>query len=77
MKKPNIYEIKKMTKQTAPYYFDYKTMKFFGQTLKDFTVSSIDKTGRYKISAPAYDRGKYMGDSNRYFNPKNNKLELQ
>ena len=34
MKKPNIYEIKKMTKQTAPYYFDYKTMKFSFYALK-------------------------------------------
>jgi hypothetical protein len=65
-----IYEIKRLTEEISPYYFSRKTLKFFGQTLKDFSVmKQID--GRYRISAPR----KHGGESVRYFNPENNKLE--
>lgn len=72
----NIYQIKNRTLETSPFYFQRKTLKFFGQTLKDFKVKK-DGT-RYKISAPIRDRntGKTMGISVRFFNPANNKLEL-
>ena len=36
-----IYEIKKQTKKTAPYFFNRETLKFFGQTKI--------KTGEYKL----------------------------
>ena len=44
-----IYEIKQRTKKTAPYFFSKDTMRFFGQTLKDFKVSK-QNDGRFKIT---------------------------
>ena len=77
MRKPTIYEIKRLTEDTAPFFFSKNTLKFFGQRLKDFKVHSEDK-GRFMISAPAYDfRGQYMGDTVRYFNPATNELEQE
>ncbi len=71
----NIYQIKRLTAQTSPYYFSRETMKFFGQTLKSFSVRN-QPDGRYLISAPMIDRGRRVGTSERYFNPTNNQLEL-
>lgn len=70
-----IYEIKRLTAETEPYYFDRKTMQFFGQTMKSFKVEKCED-GRYKISAPMksyWDTP--IGTSVRFFNPENNKLE--
>lgn len=71
-----IYEIKAKTAETSPYYFTRKTLQFFGQTMRSFSVKK-QPDGRYKISAPIYDRynGKFAGESVRYFNPINNELE--
>jgi len=75
-----IYEMKRETLTTSPYYFDRETMKFFGQTMKDFRVVK-QYDGRYKISAPMYSTDyatgnkTRMGESVRYFNPENNELE--
>jgi len=66
-----INKIKELTKETCPHYFSRDTMKFFGQTLKDFKVKRMFD-GRYQISAPTY-MGRF---SVRYFNPANNELEL-
>lgn len=70
-----IYEIKAKTAETAPYYFSTKTLKFFGQTMRSFSVrKQLD--GRFLISAPMKDRlGKIVGQSERFYNPTNNKLE--
>jgi hypothetical protein len=38
MKKPSIYEIKRRTSKTAPYFFSRQTLKFWGQTMKSFKV---------------------------------------
>lgn len=48
-------------------------MKFFGQTLKDFSVIK-QHDGRYRISAPIRLRNdaKIVAHSIRYFNPENN-----
>ena len=70
-----IYDIKRLTAQTAPYYFDYRTMKAFGQTLKDFKVYK-QPDGRYLITAPSRINGKIIGYSERYFNPETNELEF-
>ena len=67
-----IYEIKEKTKKTEPYFFSKKTMKFFDQTLKDFKVKK-QNDGRFKISAKAL----YNHKTIRFFNPKNNKLEIK
>ena len=75
-KKLTIYDIKKLTKETAPCFFSRETMRFFGQTLKDFKVSLLND-GRYKISAPSGDNWQYKHETIRYFNPENNQLESE
>ena len=75
-----IYEIKRLTNVTAPYFFSKDTMRFFGQTLRSFKVKK-QKDGRFKISAPSNSAPAYAlyGDCEtvRYFNPDNNELELK
>ena len=70
-----IYDIKTRTQETSPHYFTRSSMKFFGQTMKDFKVYK-QADGRFLIVAPMRDRsGKTIGESKRYFNPVNNELE--
>ena len=72
-----IHEIKRLTKKTAPYFFDKNTMKHFGQTMKDFTVKKL-QDNRYLVTAPIYDSNVVLvGETVRYFNPSNNELELK
>ena len=69
-----IYDIKYRV-ENAPYFFERKSMKFFGQTLKDFRVYKLGGN-RFKISAPIKDRnGKVFGETERIFNAINNKFE--
>ena len=63
-----IYEIKRRTQKTAPYFFSRSTMKFFKQTLKDFRVYKQDN-GTYLIMAKSWG-----GTTRRIFNPKDNSL---
>ena len=69
-----IYEIKRRVQQTAPHFFTTKTLKFFGQTLKSF---SVYKSGeRFYLSAPMRNtQGKTVGLTERFFNPATNELE--
>ena len=69
----NIYEIKRRTAETSPHYFSRRTMQFFGQTLKSFSVRK-QPDGRFEISAPIHGNPKNL--STRLFNPANDKLEL-
>lgn len=72
-----IYEVKQRTAQTSPYFFSRKTMEFFGQTLKDFSVTKQDD-GRFKIYAPVTktaSTGRVW--TKRFFNPVNNELERE
>jgi len=72
-----IYEIKRLTSETAPHYFDKKTLEFFGQTMRCFKVEKCED-GRYQISAPMRSYyGTPLGTSVRFFNPENNKLETE
>ena len=71
-----IYEIKRRTHETAPYFFSRGNMRFFGQTLKDFSVRKM-KDGRYRISAPIRDNGEVIGYTVRIFDPKTNRLIYQ
>tara|TARA_R100001530_G_scaffold134871_1_gene110683 strand:+ start:350 stop:556 length:207 start_codon:yes stop_codon:yes gene_type:complete len=66
-----IYEIKRRTKKTEPYFFSRDTMKFFNQTLKDFKVYKQDDK-RFKIIARSGNN-----KTIRFFNPNNNKLEIK
>jgi len=49
-----ISEIKSKTLRKAPYFFDRKTLKFFGQTMSSFKVVK-SKSGRVFIYAPMKD----------------------
>lgn len=71
-----IYEIKQRTQLTAPYFFSTKTMKFFGQSMRSFSIKK-QPDGRYYISAPMIDSftGRNMGETKRYFNPLTNELQ--
>lgn len=71
-----IYDIKRLTTDTSPYFFISKTLKFFGQTMRSFSVIK-QPDGRYYISAPMIDRftGRIMGKTERYFNPTTNTLD--
>ena len=72
-----IYDIKYAVRETKPYYFSRKTMKFFNQTLKDFKVYK-QKDGRFLITAPMRNSDhKIIGQSERYFNPLTNDLERE
>jgi hypothetical protein len=72
MRKPTIYEIKRLTTEKAPYFFSKDTMQFFNQTLRDFKVESL-KDGRFKISADSFGDNETI----RFFNPITNDLETK
>ena len=78
LKTMTIYDIKYKTRETEPYYFTRKTMRFFGQTLRDFRVKKM-VDGRYRISAPVRSRfsKQIVSESVRYFNPVTCQLEHQ
>ena len=52
-RKPTIAEIKRTTKKEAPYFFDAKTMKDFGQRMSDYKVHQC-KDGKVYIYAKSY-----------------------
>jgi len=69
-----IYDIKRMSEEKAPFFFDRKTMKGFGQTLKDFSVKKLNEE-RYYISAPMRDsRGHQVGVTKRVFDVRTREL---
>ncbi len=70
-----IYEIKYRTAEKQPYFFSRDTLKFFGQTMKDFKVKK-QKDGKYLITAPARMNGKIVHYTQRLFNPLTNDLEF-
>lgn len=77
MKRLTIYDIKYLSKAKSPYFFTRESMKFFGQTMKSFTVKKL-ADGNYLISAPMIDKctGRRMGTTKRIFNVITNELEL-
>lgn len=70
-----IYEIKTRTKETAPYFFSRRTLKFFGLTMKRFKVRKLNDY-EYYIFAPTYSDGKIIGYTKRIFDTRNNKLKM-
>jgi len=70
-----IYDIKRLTEETSPYFFSRNTLKFFGQIMKDFKVIK-QKDGRYQIKAICKNAPIKPYYTIRYFNPFNNKLEI-
>ena len=78
-----IYEIKRRTEATAPHFFTRDTLKFFHQTMRDFSVYK-QKDGKFLISAPIRQRltrftsgplFATIGYTRRIFNPETNQLE--
>jgi hypothetical protein len=75
-----IYQIKHATRETAPFFFEPKTLKFFGQTVSKFKVRK-HPDGRYRISQPITDysrnpNGENMGETVRFYNPITHELDL-
>jgi len=69
-----ISEVKRRTETTVPYFFSRDTLRFFGQTMRDFSLRK-QGDGRYRVSAPIRYDGKIVGETVRYFNPDTNELE--
>jgi IS1 family transposase len=71
----NIYQIQELTKETSPHFFSKDTMKFFRQTMSGFKVEKVGE--RYRIYQKMRNQsGQQIGMTVRYFNPKNNELEI-
>ena len=72
--KMTIYEIKRRTEETSPYFFSKKTMKFFNQTLKDFKVYKLNEYF-YLITCPSlFGYGKNTFLTKRIFFTQTNEL---
>jgi hypothetical protein len=72
-----IYDIKRETASTAPHFFNRQTLRFFGQTMKSFTVSKAGGkyTGKYWVRAAIYIHRKQVGITERLYNPQTKELE--
>ena len=76
-----IYEIKRRYEEAARergsggHWFDRATMRFFGQTLRAFKVARNFERGTYTITAPSYDRGKYMGTTCAEYDPRDGSIK--
>jgi len=75
MDKLTIYDIKRLTAETAPCFFSRDNMRFAGQTLKDFKVYK-QKDGKYLIIAESGKNWSEKHYTKRLFNPINNELEF-
>ena len=69
-----IYEIKRRTAETEPYFFKRSVLKVFGQTLRSFHVYKL-RNGKYEIVALITAGGKIWGRTARIFDPETNELE--
>ena len=71
-----IYQIKRLTQESSPYFFDRKSLRFFGQTMRSFRVCK-QSDGRYKITAPITHKFGAHGETVRFFNPLTNQLDRE
>lgn len=79
-----IYDIKNKLMDSAPEFFSRETLKFFGQTMKDFRVFK-QKDGKFLLVAPIMGKTRFssseiyckVGETRRVFNPETNKLERE
>jgi hypothetical protein len=81
-KKPTISEIKRKTENKSPYFFDRKSMKVFGQTMRDFKVYQTKSGSIYiyaKMKPTDYRTGRprMMGYTIRQFIDKGMNSELR
>lgn len=62
-KTPTIYQIK-AAQPAGSHFFDRKSMRFFGQTLKGYHVTWSEEFGMWRTTCGMWDSsGKYMGTS--------------
>ena len=79
-----IYEIKRRLEEKKPHFFSRETLKFFGQTMKDFKVYK-QKDGKFLMVAPirsrcwglSFETWATIGQTRRIFNPETNDLERE
>jgi hypothetical protein len=79
-----IYDIKNKLMDSAPAFFSRETLKFFGQTMKDFRVFK-QKDGKFLLVAPIMGKTRFsnsgiyckVGETRRVFNPETNRLERE
>ena len=73
-----ISEIADRVQTTAPYFFAPQTMRFFRQSMSDFTVEK-QADGRFRVSAPLlpWPGEGHSTETIRYFNPITNELEAE
>lgn len=79
-----IYEIKRRLGDEAPHFFSRNTLRFFGQTMKDFRVYK-QKDGRFLFTAPIRERTRFSGSeiwatigyTRKVFNPETNRIERE
>ena len=76
-----IHEVKRIHEEKHPesYFFSRDAMRFFHQTLRDFSVTRLPG-GLYMVQAPMYQIGgdgrkRKMGETRRVFNPETGELE--
>lgn len=69
-----IYEIKRRSQAKKPYYFSKDTMKFFGQTLKDFKVYKL-KNDMYQFRAKSWGNNETIAYFDAVTNDIGNNLE--
>ena len=68
--KPTIYDIKRLSEDSSPYFFSRRTLQFFEQRVSDFKVYQTQFEGKFLISAPSTH-----GCTKRLFNIFTNELE--
>lgn len=70
-----IYEIKKRTEKSSPYFFKRNALKFFGQKMNDFHVKKTKKSNLFYFYAQIKDyRGVLRGLTERLFDSHTNEL---
>ena len=71
-----ITQIKNRTSDTSPYFFNKKTLNFFGQTMGSFKVRKLNSK-EYLIFAPIKIEGRIIGETKRIFNIDTNQLTIK
>ena len=51
MRKPTIYDIKQDTAKNSPHFFDRGSLRFFDQTMKDFSVHKSPQGNLYILAS--------------------------
>ena len=71
-----IHDIKALSHDDAPHFFSRRTLRFFGQTMRSFSVRK-QPDGRYRIAAPIRHDGRIVSHTVRDFDPETNPLNLE